>query len=395
MNASITRKLLPFCGLALAFLAPAAGADAGRYKLLHNFSGNGDGAQPWDTPIEDRAGNFYGTTLTGGANKWGTVFKITPRGAVTVLYSFCSRQNCPDGQLPHAGLIADKAGNFYGTATYGGNAAGQGVVFKLAPDGTETVLYSFAGSPDDGQYPYGGLIMDKKGNFYGTTVAGGPDNDGTVFKLAPDGTETVLHSFTNSAGDGEEPMGSLVADKHGNLYGTTQVGGGAYGLGIVFKLTPEGKETIFHTFAGAPSDGGEPGAGLIMDSAGNLYGSTWTGGANNMGSVFRLAPDGTETILHSFAGPPVEGRSPVGGLTMDKSGNLYGATYYGGANDSGTVFQLAPDGSATVLYSFCQEQNCADGGWPVAAPIPGKCDCLYGMTDTAGEYQDGTVYKLK
>jgi uncharacterized repeat protein (TIGR03803 family) len=391
MNSNFAGKLLPVCGLALVFLAPASGAGAGGYKLLHNFSGSGDGAEPWDTPIKDSAGNYYGTTLTGGANKWGTIFKITPDGTETVLYSFCRKANCPDGQLPHAGLIADKAGNFYGTATYGGDVEGQGVVFRLATDGTETVLYAFAGSPNDGQYPYGGLIMDKKGNLYGTTVAGGPDNDGSVFKLAPDGTETVLHFFTGS--DGNEPFGSLVADKDGNLYGTTQLGGSA-DLGTVFKVTPNGKEIIFHTFTGAPNDGTEPSAGLIMDSAGNLYGSTWAGGADNMGSVFRFAPDGTETILHSFVGSPADGRGPQGALTMDKSGNLYGATYEGGANGSGTIFQVAPDGSATVLYSFCQEHNCADGGWPVAGPIPGKNGKLYGMTDTGGEYLDGTVYKL-
>lgn len=391
---NLAGKLLRLCGLALAFLAPAGGAGAGAYRLLHNFSGTGDGAQPWDTPIEYGAGNFYGTTLSGGANKWGTIFKITPGGTLTVLYSFCSKAGCADGQLPHAGLFADKAGNFYGTATYGGDANGQGVVFKLATDGKQTVLYSFTGSPNDGQYPYGGVIMDKRGNLYGTTVGGGPDNDGAVFKLAPDGSETVLHFFTNIAGDGNSPMGSLVADKHGNLYGTTQLGG-ANDLGTVFKLTPGGRETIFHSFTGAPNDGTEPSAGLIIDSQGNLYGSTWAGGADNMGSVFRLAPDGSETILHSFAGPPGDGRGPQGDLTMDKSGNLYGSTYEGGANGDGTLFQLAPDGSATVLYSFCQEQYCADGGWPVSGPIPAKDGTVYGMTDAGGEYLEGTVFKLK
>jgi uncharacterized repeat protein (TIGR03803 family) len=393
MTSNLAGKLLLCCGLALAFLAPVSGAEAGGYQLLHSFSGHGDGSEPWDALIEDGTGNLYGTTLSGGENNWGTIFRITPRGTVTVLYSFCN--NCKGGEIPHAGLIADKAGNFYGTATYGGDSKGQGVVYKLAPDGTENVSYAFAGSPDDGQYPYGGLIRDRHGNFYGTTVAGGPDNDGTVFKLALDGTETVLHSFTNSEGDGSEPFGSLVADKQGNLYGTTQVGGNAYGMGIVFKVTPNGTETVFHTFAGAANDGTEPSAGLIIDGAGNLYGSTWAGGANGMGSVFRLSPDGRETMLYSFGGSTGDGRGPVGGVVMDKAGNLYGATYNGGANGAGIVFQVAPDGSETVLHSFCEKQDCPDGGWPVAGPVLGKDGNLYGMTESGGEYLDGMVYKLK
>jgi uncharacterized repeat protein (TIGR03803 family) len=200
------------------------------------------------------------------------VFKIAPNGTETVLYNFFYGAHCSDGELPHDGLIMDPSGNLYGTATYGGDAAGQGVVFKLAADGTEKILYDFQGSPNDGQYPYGGLLMDKSGNFYGTTVAGGPDNDGTIFKLAPDGTETVLHSFTNSASDGNEPMGSLVADKAGNLYGTTSIGG-SDDLGTVFTLGSNGF-ALLHSFTDSAGDGAHPNPGLIMDKAGNLYGST-------------------------------------------------------------------------------------------------------------------------
>jgi uncharacterized repeat protein (TIGR03803 family) len=387
-------KLVAPCGLALAFLAPVGGAQAGRYQVLHTFSGQPDGADPWAALIEDGAGNLYGTTLAGGANKWGTVFKIAPGGTETVLYNFCSRRNCSDGQLPHDGLIMDKAGNLYGTATYGGDAEGQGVVFRLAPDGTETILYSFKGSPNDGQYPYGGLLMDKTGNFYGTTVAGGPDNDGTIFKLAPDGTETVLHSFTNSSSDGNEPMGSLVSDKDGNLYGTTSLGG-SDDLGTVFELAPDGTFTLLHSFTDSSGDGADANPGLIMDRAGNLYGSTWGGGANSRGIVFKLAPDGTETILHSFPDASGDGQDPVGGLVMDKAGDLYGSTFWGGANNDGAVFKLTPAGTAAILHSFCQEPNCNNGAWPEAGPILDKAGNLYGSTTESGEFGNGTLFRLK
>jgi uncharacterized repeat protein (TIGR03803 family) len=364
--------------------------------VLHTFAGqtNGDGANPWAALIEDGAGNFYGTTLAGGANNWGTVFKIAPGGTETVIYNFCSRKNCNDGQRPQDGLIMDKSGNLYGTTPYGGDANRQGVVFKVRADGTEAVLYSFTGSPNDGRYPYGGVLMDKSGNLYGTTVAGGPDNDGTVFRLAPDGSETVLHFFTNAASDGNGPMGSLVSDSDGNLYGTTPIGG-SDDLGTVFKLAPDDTETLLHSFTGSPGDGTHANPGLIIDSAGNLYGSTFGGGANGPGAIFKLAPDGAETILHSFAGAPGDGQTPVGGLVMDKAGNLYGSTYQGGTNNDGTVFKLAPDGKVTVLQSFCQEPNCNKGGWPEAGPFLDQAGNLYGTASLAGKFGDGTLFNIR
>jgi uncharacterized repeat protein (TIGR03803 family) len=384
-------KLVAPCGLALAFCG--SGAQAGGYQVLHTYSGqtNGDGAEPWAGLIEDGAGNIYGTTISGGAHNWGTVFRIAPDGTETVLYNFCEKGKCSDGQLPHDGLIIDKAGNLYGTATYGGDASGQGVVFKLAPDGTEKVLYAFQGGPNDGNYPYGGLLMDKAGNLYGTTAAGGSDNDGIVFKLAPDGTETVLHSFTNSASDGNEPMGSLISDKDGNLYGTTPLGG-TDDLGTVFELGSNGF-AVLHSFTDSSGDGAHANPGLIMDKAGNLYGSTWSGGTNGGGIVFELTPDGAETILHSFAGS--DGKNPMGSVVMDKTGNIYGSTFQGGANDDGAVFKLAPDGTAAVLHSFCVEPNCNDGAWPEAGPMLDKAGNLFGTTSLSGKFNYGTLFKLK
>jgi len=394
VNLEVLANWVAPCGLALALFA--SGAQAQSYHVLHTFSGqtNGDGEEPWAALIKDSAGNLYGTTVAGGANNWGTVFKIAPGGAETVLYNFCGKGKCSDGQLPHASLIMDKAGNLYGTATYGGDANGQGVVFKLAADGAETVLYSFKGGAGDGKYPYGGPLMDKAGNLYGTTVAGGPDNDGTIFKLAPDGTETVLHSFTNSPNDGNGPEGNLILDKHGNLYGTTPLGG-SDDLGTVFRLARGGTVTLLHSFTDSSGDGAHANPGLIMDRAGNFYGSTWSGGANSRGIVFKLAPDGTETILHSFPDASGDGQNLVGGLAMDAVGNLYGSTFQGGANNDGAVFKLAPDGSETVLYSFCQEPNCNAGAWPEAGPMVDKAGNVYGTTSLSGEFADGTVFKLK
>jgi len=215
----------------------------------------------------------------------------------TVLYSF-QGGGAGDGEDPAAGLTQDKKGNFYGTTYLGGGTGcggtGCGTVFKLAPDGTVRVLYSFDGTA--AAYPSAGLIMDTVGNLYGTTSEGGCDDCGTVFKIAPDGTETVLHSFQGGS-DGAYPVAGLIIDKKGNLFGTTAEGG-ADGAGTVFKITPKGKEAVFYSFD--YTSGQAPRAGLIMDKKGNLYGTTNLGGVNSWGTVFELAPEGTETVLHSF-----------------------------------------------------------------------------------------------
>ncbi|HTT84224.1 MAG TPA: choice-of-anchor tandem repeat GloVer-containing protein [Rhizomicrobium sp.] len=334
----------------------------------------------------------------------------------TVLYTFTGAPN--DGVSPIGSLIRDEAGNFYGATSHGGTTAcsdsgGCGTVFKLVPPvppntaWTDVILYNFCSQTNcaDGAWPYAGVIADKKGNLYGTTLSGGTGayegcgayGCGTVFKLAPDGTETVLHSFAGGS-DGAVPIAGLIADKAGNLYGTTDEGGCGsceYGAGTVFKIAPNGTETVLLSFNG--SDGNSPRAGLIMDSAGNLYGTTWAGGANEGGDVFELAPDGTETVLYNFCSQPncSDGDGPYAGLLRDSQGNLYGTTSIGGANGScsngcGTVFKLAPDGTETVLYNFCQQQNCADGADPSAALIADNAGNLYSTT----LYSNGTVFKL-
>jgi uncharacterized repeat protein (TIGR03803 family) len=323
------------CGLALALLIPVGGAHAkSRETVLYSFTGGADGGNPFAGLIEDKSGNFYGTTVEGGADGDGTVFKLAPNGTKTVLLSFTGA----DGSGPQAGLIMDKKGNLYGTTVFGGAHNG-GTVFEVAPDGTETVLYSFKGGTD-GTFPEAGLIMDRKGNLYGTTDEGGaPVDYGTVFRLAPDGTETVLYEFKGGS-DGAFPVAALVADSAGNLYGTTAAEG-AGGNGIVFEVAPDGAETVLLSFTGA--DGAAPQAGLIMSKKGKLYGTTLFGGANDFGTVFKFASDGTETVLYSFdsAVNGADGFEPYAGVIEDESGNLYGTTYGGGPDGGGTVFKIS------------------------------------------------------
>jgi uncharacterized repeat protein (TIGR03803 family) len=283
-------------------------------------------------------------------------------------------------------LIRDKAGNLYGT-TILGTMETSGTVFKLAPDGTETVLHAFLGQPVDGALPADGLIMDKRGNLYGTTQEGGPSDAGTVFKVAKNGAETILHSF--GANDANFPFGGLIEDKNGNLYGTATQGG-AHGLGAVFKVARDGAESLLYSFAGG-SDGSSPFAGLIMDKVGNLYGTTMAGGAG-FGTVFRLSPGGTETVLHSFAGRgESDGASPSCVLLRDKKGNLYGTTGLGGTQDDGTVFEITAKGGETVLHSFA---GGSDGAWPPSGLIADKAGNLYGTTVEGGADGAGTVFMV-
>jgi uncharacterized repeat protein (TIGR03803 family) len=328
-------------------------APDGTETPLYAFTGGANGDNPEAGLLMDKSANLYGTTFDGGISckssfGCGTVFKLAPGGAETVLYAFTKKR----GANPESGLIEDKAGNLYGTAPYDGRY-GYGSVFKLAPDGKLTVLYAFANG-DDGGYPQGGLIRDNAGNLYGTTVSGGTAQEGVVFEIAPDGSETMLYSF-QAGNDGAGPAASLIQDKQGNFYGTTFRGGGTAFSGTVFKLAPDGTETVLYAFSGG-SDGGYPDSSLLMDKAGNLYGTALAGGvpgagctlfaSGTCGVVFKLAPNGTETVLHAFTDGS-DGAYPYSGVIADKKGNLYGTAWWGGANlkecggiGCGTVFEL-------------------------------------------------------
>jgi uncharacterized repeat protein (TIGR03803 family) len=384
---------------------------AASHQILHSFNPNGvDAAYPEAGLIADAAGNRYGTTINGGAYNVGAVFEISPKQGggwtETVLYSF--NNNGRDGTIPLDGVIFDASGNLYGTTSEGGIHSA-GAAFELTPNGsggwTETVLHSF-GNGTDGASPYGGLIFDSAGNLYTTTQTGGVYGGGTVVKLSPrqggGWTETVVHNFNPNTTDGNNPQAGLVRDNAGNMYGTTYYGG-IHGLGTVFKLAPNGSggwtETVLHSL-GNGSDGQYSYASLILDSAGNLYGTTVHGGIHNLGVVFELKSNGsggwTETVLHSF-GNGSDGAESFGNLIFDGAGNLYGTTAYGGVHGYGTVFEMKTNGSGgwteTVLRSFAGSFHETEGASPFAGLILDTAGNLYGTTVNGG-ISEGTVFEL-
>jgi uncharacterized repeat protein (TIGR03803 family) len=373
-------------------------------------------------------GSFLSCSSGGYLDFCGTVFRLTPQGKETVLHNFGMLTSAlqVDGADPLGGVVFGPQGNLYGTTEEGGTSwippfLGFGTVFELSPAGHDKILHSFVGRAKDGAYPYAGVVFDAQGNLYGTTNAGGsPSCDlgcGTVFKLAPDGTETVLHDFAGAPNDGAGPGAALVFGPQGNLYGTTRGGGSTagyclyvdLGCGTVFMITPDGQETILYDFSSL-ADGASPGGPLVFDSQGNLYGVTIDGGTgcdrgDGCGTVFKLAPDGTKTTLYNFTGGADGGGAysgPGGGLIMDANGNLYGTTSGGGAYGGGVIFEITTTGTETVLYSFCSQSSCSDGAEPNGSLVFDAQGNLYGMTYTGGAVCDfpyqgstcGTVFKL-
>jgi len=365
---------------ALITLASLGSAEAHGEKVIYSFAGS-DGARPSSVLIMDASGNLFGVTRFGGANNFGTVFKVSPRGKEKVLYSFAGGS---DGGHPVGGLAMDSAGNLYGT-TLDGGANDLGTVFKLTSHGKKKILHSFA-SDGDTYAPNSPLIMDADGNLYGTTTMGGVADNGTVYKVTPTGQETVLLSFMGGS-EGFFTAGGLIMDASGNLYGTAQLGG-ANGVGAVFKLTPGGQETILYSFDYG-NYGQQPAGGVIMDDSGNLYGTTSGGGEFDQGIVFKVTPEGQETILYAFDGG-TGGGTPFARRVMDASNNLYGTTYSGG--HGGTVFKLTPSGKETVLHGFTAG---ADGAHPDRGVIMDARGNLYGTTPEGGAGSEGVVFKVK
>lgn len=385
---------------ALAGLAAIPSTWAQTYATLYAFTGGTDGALPEGGVVLDPSGNLYGTTTGAGQDGLeGSVFKLSPKGKFTLLHSFGTGGAA--GADPY-NLVRDPAGNLYGT-TVGGGSSNAGTVFKLDTEKTFRVLYNFTSEFPGANYgPSGPLLLDSAGNLYGAWGGGsgkcqaGPDNTcGVVFKLDPGGNETVLHAFSRPK-YGDYPEEGLVLDAAGNLYGTT-TGGGHGGAGTVFKLDAAGEEAVLYTFKGKP-DGSEPWAGLIQDSAGNLYGTTIFGGQGNCqerpcGVVFKVDTNGNETVLYHFTGE-TDGGFPAAGLVMDSAGNLYGTT----SNGFGNVFKLDPAGNLTVLHSFT---GGTDGNNPVGAGLTlDSAGNLYGTTITGGKLDGcdgdgcGVVFKI-
>jgi len=393
-----------FIALLLASAIVPSQAQARKFKVLHAFHGTPtDGAIPEAQLLRDAAGNIYGTTGAGGTGACqygcGTAFKLDRNGKRVWLHSF----NSKNGLGPMAGLMRDKAGNLYGTTVLGGDTKcyqyGCGTVYKLDQAGKETLLHRFHGSPD-GEFPEALLVEDVTGNLYGTTTAGGILSSGVVFKVDPTGKESVLYRFcseTNCA-DGNGADSGVIIDGAGNLYGVTG-GGGAFAAGTAYELDKTGRETVLYNFTGG-ADGGFPVSVLLADSTGNLYGTTQDGGNGQCGGagcgvVFELSPqsDGnwTERVLYVFCSLSncADGERPIAGpLVRDAAGNLYGTTFFGGANRNcngdacGVVFKLDPAGTETVLHSFT---GGTDGALPRAGLVRDNAGNLYGMTEIGGD----------
>jgi uncharacterized repeat protein (TIGR03803 family) len=367
--------------LTLLLLAGQSGrATASPLTTLHSFSGN-DGSFPAFGLVQGTDSNFYGTTQSGGTGSSGTVFRISPGGSFTNLYSFSG----PDGATPSAGLVQGSGGNFYGTTELGGIDS-IGTIFQISPGGGFASLHSFSGS--DGTYPAGGLVQGSDGYFYGTTIAGGTNSCdcGTVFKMNPLGLLVWSYSFTGSPG-GANPYDGLVQGSDGNFYGTTYAGG-TNGMGTVFRISPLGSLTNLYTFSG--SDGATPFAGLVQGSDSSFYGTTYSGGMIGLGTVFVITTSGSLTTLHQFSGYPTDGALPVAGLVQASDGNFYGTTRLGGTNDGGSVFEITPSGGLTTLYSF----SGSDGANPYGGLAQGIDGYLYGTTYYGGTSASGTVFQL-
>jgi uncharacterized repeat protein (TIGR03803 family) len=389
--------------LATSAIVPA---QAQTFTVLFTFDIQ-DGLNPNAGLVRDNAGNLYGTTYLGGTFTNGVVFKLDRSDSETVLLNFNGGSN---GGFPSSGLILDKAGNLYGPADQG--SAGGGVLFKLSPKGKETVLFNFGGCATclRPRGPEGALLMDTSGNLYGTTLAGGVKGHGiqcnygcgTIFKLDTARKLHVLYAFKGGA-DGMWPFGPLLQDAAGDFYGTALYGGDlscpqgtTRGCGTVFKLAKNGKLTVLYTFTGGP-DGAFPAeGGLIRDEAGNFYGSAQGGGNRNCylgcGTLYKLGKDGKFTVLYTFTDAE-DGGTPFGGMALDSKGNLYGTTLGGNTNSYyGTVFKLNKAGVMTVLHVL---NGGADGGYPVSGVIRDPAGNLYGTAFvSAGFNGPGTVFKV-
>jgi uncharacterized repeat protein (TIGR03803 family) len=398
--------------IGIAFLAASTCAIAQQETVLHSFSGTGiGGSHPEAGLILDASGNLYGTTYESGAYGYGNVFELSPKagGGWTekILHSFGF--NNGDGINPQTGVVMDAAGNLYGT-TRGGGTYGYGIVYQLrrkAGNWSENILHSFNNNCQDGWNPDGGLALDASGNLYGATYSGGGYCFfGTVFKLAHaaggDWEETILHSFDGYSSDGYYPSGVTV-DRAGSVYGTTQ-NGGSYNYGTVFKLAAAVRagwaETILHNFNADGTDGTNPYASPIFDGAGNLYGTTYSGGANNVGTVFELTPetDGTwnESTIHTFDQNGTDGAFPRAGLAFDGLGNLYGTTTSGGAGTSfGTVFELTPVSGGEWTENLLVSFRALGPNYPIGSLAVDASGDLYGTTADGGSNTYGTVFEIK
>jgi uncharacterized repeat protein (TIGR03803 family) len=346
---------------------------------LHSFQKASDGANPLAALVQGKDGDFYGTASQGGSEANGTMFKITSEGGFTFLHAFTGGT---DGANPLAPLVQGTNGKFYGTCA--NSASGFGTVFEATTNGSVLPLYAFTGE-NDGANPAAALVEAAGGVFFGTASSGGSNNEGAIFSITSAGAFTPVMSFMGG-GDGSNPQAPLVQGTTGNFYGTA-FQGGADGYGTVFELTTNGLFTLLYSFTNG-QDGGFPSSGLTLGTDGNFYGESLIGGANDSGVLFKMTPQGRLTVLHSLTNS-TEGNRPVGGLVPATNGNFYGTTYQGGQYISyngsvlvglGTVFEMTPEGKVTCLYTFT---NGADGGYPEGGLTLGTDGDFYGGTTFA------------
>lgn len=384
------RFMVVIVGAAVLANANAASAQVS-LEVLHEFGANGDGSYPVAPLLQATDGNFYGTTALGGPSNVGTIFKMTPFGTASVLHAFTVSI---DGGWPTAPLIQATDGNFYGTNILNilGPALFGGTAFRMTPGGDVTVLHTFGGSAD-GSAPVAPLIQAADGNFYGTTYYS-DSSGGTVFKMTPGGAENVLHVFTpGNSGDGDPPAAPLIQAADGNFYGTTKQGN-TFNNGSIFRITPDGTFSVLHIFTGG-SDGGTPEAALIQATDGNFYGTTHFGGLHpgsfGGGTVFKMTPGGTFSVLHSFTNG-LDGGFSTAPLIQASDGNFYGTTSVGGEFDQGTVFRMTPSGVVTTLHAFGSSPT--DGANPMAGLVEASDGILYGTTSAGGSFSGGTVFRV-
>jgi uncharacterized repeat protein (TIGR03803 family) len=408
------RRFWLHCSLFLPLLSACGGSGNAVFPPV------ADGVDPSGL-IQGRDGNFYGTTSGGGQFNQGTVFRVTPGGDETVLYSFAG--GASDGAQPNPGLIEGADGTFYGTTSYGGVdgclrlepasdavKSACGTVFTITADGAEQVIYFFQGTADGGE-PNGALVAASDGNFYGTTVAGGSVNSycglggcGVVFKVTPAGAETAIYGFGSQTGDGVLPA-SLVQGNDGTFYSTTDIGGPP-NEGTVFSVTAGGVETRLYSFSGRNS-GENPQAPLVQGGDGNFYGTTYFGGVSanpapacvigGCGTVFKVTPTGAVTLLYSFGGSATDGAYPNTALVRGSDGNFFGTTNAGGSETNcfggcGVIFSIGPDGTEATIYVFAGGST--DGAIPCGGLIQGSDGNFYGTTAFGGEFNAGIVFRI-
>lgn len=379
-------------GLGTVFRLNAGGTN---YVILHSFTGtNSDGANPRDALIEGRDGLIYGTTENGGENGFGAIFRSNKDGSnYAVIHSFDRAGS--SGAVPGAPLFEGQDGTLYGTASSGGDN-GAGTVFRLNHDGSGfRVLHSFSFAADDAINPHAALIQARDGLFYSTASGGGPSGDGAIFRVAGDGTQyEITHTFSNTGGDGRFILASIAVPPDGQLYGTTQLGG-RNGRGTIYKLAPDGSGyAIIHSFGDNAGDGAEPHATLTPGPGGMLFGTTYLGGANDAGTLFKMDTDGGGfTVLHDFLAAALDGGKPEAQLIVTIDGLVYGTTAGGGTDDFGTIFKLDSNGgNYSILHHFAGGTN--DGKYPESGLTTNGQGVFFGTTANGGAFGAGTVFRI-